>query len=222
MTRRCPVCLKLRQERVVQLLDQGFESKNIAKNLSITLDVVHDCLRRTGRKANRYHRSILFNEDGSVTCSKCLEKVEYTDLPLQRRNRHPYRLSYCQNCRSRQIKNVLVSSFDSWLSQKYSTLRSRAKQNSHLFTISEGDLSRIYDKQQGLCFYTDVELGVATGKGWSGNALSLDKVVPEKGYVLGNVVLCTRRANTIKSDISLSEMKEWMPTWYKRLEEKIL
>jgi len=35
--------------------------------------------------------------------------------------------------------------------------------------------------------------------------------------VKGNVVLCVARVNTIKSDVSLNEMKLWMPGWYERI-----
>lgn len=49
--------------------------------------------------------------------------------------------------------------------------------------------------------------------------ISIDKIIPEKGYVEGNVVLCTNRVNTIKSDLSLEEMKEWIPSWYQKVVE---
>jgi hypothetical protein len=29
----------------------------------------------------------------------------------------------------------------------------------------------------------------------------LDKVIPERGYVAGNVVLCSNRFNTVKNDL---------------------
>jgi len=38
-----------------------------------------------------------------------------------------------------------------------------------------------------------------------------------KSYVKGNVVLCVARVNTIKSDVSLNEMKLWMPGRYERI-----
>jgi hypothetical protein len=37
---------------------------------------------------------------------------------------------------------------------------------------------------------------------------SLDKIIPEKGYVKGNVVWVSRRANRIKSDASLKELEQ--------------
>jgi IS30 family transposase len=45
----------------------------------------------------------------------------------------------------------------------------------------------------------------------------IDKITPAHGYVKSNVVLCVARVNTIKSDVSLGEMKLWMPGWYQRV-----
>jgi hypothetical protein len=37
-----------------------------------------------------------------------------------------------------------------------------------------------------------------TGKGFHKDSLSIDRLIPEKGYVIGNVVLCCQMANTLK------------------------
>ena len=78
-------------------------------------------------------------------------------------------------------------------------------------------LKKIYDKQNGKCFYTDEELGMQMSHGELGNCISLDRIIPGKGYIHGNVVLCTKRFNTIKNSITLEEMKEWMAPIYERL-----
>jgi hypothetical protein len=39
-----------------------------------------------------------------------------------------------------------------------------------------------------------------------GHRPSLDKIVPSKGYVPGNVIVVSLRANTIKSDASIDEL----------------
>lgn len=40
----------------------------------------------------------------------------------------------------------------------------------------------------------------------SNNTASLDKIIPNKGYVIGNVVWMSLRANTLKRDASCSEI----------------
>ena len=77
---------------------------------------------------------------------------------------------------------------------------------------------KAFNKQHGLCFYTDIKLKMGIGKnGKEKDAFSIDKIIPEKGYTVGNIVLCTRRTNTVKSDLTLEEIKLWMPEWYMRL-----
>lgn len=61
-------------------------------------------------------------------------------------------------------------------------------------------------------------LGVALtflNGGWHG--ASLDKIIPSRGYVKGNVAVISRRANMIKSDASAEEV-EAVARWMRSLE----
>ena len=57
----------------------------------------------------------------------------------------------------------------------------------------------------------------AVGQGPSPHSLSIDRIIPQLGYTPGNVVLCTNRANMVKSDLTLAEIKQWLPSWYTRI-----
>jgi hypothetical protein len=49
--------------------------------------------------------------------------------------------------------------------------------------------------------------------GWTDASPSLDKIIPELGYVPGNIAVISWRANRLKSDGTLEELKaivEWM------------
>jgi hypothetical protein len=41
----------------------------------------------------------------------------------------------------------------------------------------------------------------------SPNSPSLDKIIPSKGYIKGNVWVISNRANTLKNDASLQELE---------------
>ena len=45
-------------------------------------------------------------------------------------------------------------------------------------------------------------------RGGGENSPSLDKVVPERGYVSGNVIVISSRANRLKSDASIKELRD--------------
>lgn len=75
-------------------------------------------------------------------------------------------------------------------------------------------------KRQGIPFDIDVSdvvvpdvcpiLGIPIDKRYArrtDNSPSIDKAVPERGYVKGNVVVISWRANRLKSDASIDELK---------------
>lgn len=54
------------------------------------------------------------------------------------------------------------------------------------------------------------------GNGLSTSALSLDKIIPQLGYVLGNCVFCCDKVNKLKNDLPLDELEKLDPAeWVK-------
>ena len=128
-----------------------------------------------------------------------------------------YLLSYCRDCRSNQIKTAVNKSVKSNLKQRWQRLRVRSVKIGIPFCISFDDFAAQLEFQDGRCFYTDQVMKMDYGDGHSPLSCSVDKVEPIKGYCKGNIVFCCNRINTIKSDVTLDEMKSWMPSWYKRV-----
>jgi len=93
----------------------------------------------------------------------------------------------------------------------------QAKRLGNTVSITPEYVESLWHRQKGLCFYTDVPLVVQSGRGSCRESLSFDKIVPQFGYVSGNVVLCTRKANAVKQDLTLDEMRLWLPDWYSRV-----
>ena len=93
----------------------------------------------------------------------------------------------------------------------------QAKRLGNTVSITPEDAENLWSLQKGLCFYTDIPLVVQSGQGSCPESLSFDKIVPPLGYVSGNVVLCTRKANAVKQDLTLEEMQTWLPGWYNRV-----
>ena len=48
---------------------------------------------------------------------------------------------------------------------------------------------------------------------------ALDRIEPNKGYIKDNVVWISYRANTIKNNLTLEEMKLLLKNWKKQLKE---
>lgn len=68
-------------------------------------------------------------------------------------------------------------------------------------------------------------LGIPLFRGSRGihcpNSPSLDKLVPALGYVPGNVLVISYRANSIKQDATLQELKDLTKSLEKILSERI-
>lgn len=64
-------------------------------------------------------------------------------------------------------------------------------------------LLQLYNNQNGKCFYTGdpMVFGARKGKALP-NSLSLDRLDPNKGYTIGNVVWCTYLVNTMKQQMT--------------------
>ena len=82
-----------------------------------------------------------------------------------------------------------------WLRAKH-----HAKKLSVPFTIKDSDIHI-----PAVCPVLGIALERAGGS--RDNAPSLDRVVPSKGYVPGNICVISSRANRIKSDASLKELE---------------
>lgn len=54
------------------------------------------------------------------------------------------------------------------------------------------------------------------GKAGADNSPSLDRIIPRKGYVKGNVIVISYKANRIKNDATVEELKQ-VASFYSRL-----
>lgn len=90
---------------------------------------------------------------------------------------------------------------ESWSKVKLGELKCRAKKLGLEFDIDENDLT-LPDRCP--IFGTKLECGV--GK-QTGNSPSVDRIDNAKGYVKGNVIVVSQRANSLKRDASLDELR---------------
>lgn len=151
-------------------------------------------------------------------CQRCYKNKPITQFQIGRKGQpREYRYSYCNECRNRRINLNLNNNVNCFLSDRYNRLVIRARKNHILCTITKAQFIAQYHKQNGLCFYTDKQMSCKLGNKLTGDSLSIDKLIPKNGYVLGNLVFATHRVNTSKSNFSLEEMRLWMPLWYTRI-----
>jgi len=216
--------VRLTAEQVLELLrlhKEGKTNRGIADNLGIHHGTVAVVLKKHGLECNGPKRHKLDRlGDGTARCSRCggiRPEVEF--LVNRRGKKYEYPLSYCFDCRRTRDYLIVNTSQERYVHRVFMHLRRRAKRDGTKCTVTKDHIWHLFQQQDGKCFYTGVPMRCQVGKGPSNESLSIDKIRSADGYVFGNVVLCTRRANTMKSDATIAEMKEWMPVWYARVQK---
>jgi len=208
----------------LSLIQKEYEKEpnllKISQNLNMSYNSVRVYAKKLGLK-NVSKTNIIWVNETTVECSKCSIYVPYDSLDKIRVGKpNEARISYCRKCRTEQIIKNNKNSLESYLKNRIRAIKTRAKDKSIPFNITVEDLKNIYTNQEGKCFYTDVEMQIPSSTEGICKAtltLSVDKINPKLGYTKGNIVLCTRRANSIKGNCTLEEMKEWLPSWYLKI-----
>jgi hypothetical protein len=104
-----------------------------------------------------------------------------------------------------------------WLSAK-----ARAAKKGIEFTITEQDITVLWEQQKGICYYSGVPmLDTMSKTGHSGSSdtysVSIERIDSTKGYIPGNVALCCSIVNTMKNNLSLGEFKTIISALYHNL-----
>lgn len=112
-----------------------------------------------------------------------------------------------------------MSSLDRYIRSTVSRKKAHSKKYGIEFNLTYEHLLERWEGQDGLCFYTFNKLEILRFRTKEQKAYSpsLDRVDPTKGYTNGNVVWCINKANIVKSNLTLDELREWIPEWYGRI-----
>ena len=147
------------------------------------------------------------------TCSKCGNEKEIKEFYYHRIRK--YYMESCKTCNNQQSiiyqkekreeKNIKYI-----LTQRAGSIRRDRKR----YNIPvDQNLSKIlleqWEKQNGKCFYTDEPLSLENYKK-NNFYLTVDRKIPELGYVKDNVVLCCSVVNKIKTNLELNELFYWV------------
>lgn len=136
-------------------------------------------------------------KDGKKPCSMCGKSKPLHDFTKDNRLKCGYRSS-CKECtkvkeRKRHKTNPRIS-----LRQNAHT---RAKIQNVPFDITLDDIV-IPDR----CPVLGIPMQTNEGA-MKENSYTLDKIIPEKGYVKGNVQVISMRANRLKNDATVAELE---------------
>lgn len=194
---------------------EGLGNREIARRLEVPHWVIGRRLQKVGLVTNRARGIPPEPIDADHSrCSKCQQVVCNDDFPFVTNSKDGRRLSYCRSCRTAQSRAAIGRDPASyWRDKQQKICRNRRGWD---YNLPPGYLLTRWEAQAGRCFYTDHPLVTQLGSGCTDDTPSVDRVNSARGYVVGNVVICQNRVNTLKRDATLEEMRLWMPSWYAR------
>lgn len=140
---------------------------------------------------------------GHKVCARCLEEKLLKEF-YEIKGGHE---SYCIPCRSSYDKARFAKSPRNRLSTLVNAARRRAINNGWEFNLELEDLVTLWEDQQGKCWYTGTELKIDGTR--QPEALSIDRTDSARGYTLDNVVLCCRRVNEMKREMTIDDLLRW-------------
>lgn len=205
-------------EQLQPLIDQNLSYREMGRTLGCHFNTVKRWIGVLGLNPGR-ERGIPptpVDADHSL-CSKCNEVTRNDDFPYVINRSDGRRLSYCRKCRWKQSRTALGENPTRYWNDRNTKTKRRAEGLEIPYALTGNYLLETWERQGRTCFYTDIDLPTAYGTDAKLFAPSIDKVRIDLGYVPGNVVICSGRANSIKYDQTLEELQVWMPGWYQRL-----
>lgn len=147
--------------------------------------------------------------DGKLRCSSKRHEGDRM-VPVEwfsKKARSPDGLSYdCKECRTKYNAEKGGTHYIRWKKNNpvgalMAGRRADAKQRGIEFTITEDDVI-IPD----VCPVLGIPIVCTAGKTRTNNSPSIDRIDNSKGYVPGNVVVISWRANLLKKDASINEI----------------
>lgn len=209
------------EKQIRDLHSAGLLTHEIANRLGMKYAFMDSRLHKYGLRSNySVQRSIKIVSKTKARCSRCNRILSLTKFLWGRKGRrNEYRFTYCLDCRRKQAYLNLNSDVTRFIKNIFNRIKLRAIKNGVSFTISFDQFKRIYEQQKGLCFYTGFATKTKVGEGNTKHSLSVDQIQPGEGYTPDNIVFCTRHANTMKANLSLDELKKWIPYFYAKLED---
>lgn len=162
----------------------GVEKEILANRVKSGHDKSCGCLKNRGK-------------DSKKICKHCGE-ISY------RKNRHGNFASVCQKCYNKQCNSFKKRNPKKLMVQ---CAKIRADRAGVPFSITDEDF-----EIPEFCPVFGIKLEQGT-KRYHESSPSLDRVIPENGYVPGNVVVMSFRANRVKGDASRDELQtvlDWM------------
>lgn len=158
-------------------------------------------------------------KDGLYKCFVCnkwlpAENFSYAGTEKSGTLKYIYRdglRPICKSCKLEKSKRFRKTYDDETklyklLQERWLGARERSFKKNLEFNITKEYLKQLWDSQSGLCAISGIPMTFELDNGRTFKNVSLDRINPNKGYIIGNVQLVCMAVNQMKSDLSLAEL----------------
>lgn len=146
----------------------------------------------------------------TINCGRCGKPFDKEKKEYARQTKRGRTKFYCNRiCAS---SNCQLDEFSPFR-RVVTNARSNAKPHKMLITITVEDVKKQWDKQNGLCAYTNIPMRIfetAIRKEWIPTTMSLDRIDSSKGYTPDNIELVCLSINLAKNGFTKDQMKDFI------------
>lgn len=149
----------------------------------------------------------------SKVCIKCGLTKPTSDFPEYQKGRTK---NACKPCTDASRRQRTGATYHGYLTSLCSKARSARKGTKVPFEIDSEYLIQLWEEQHGRCKLSGIYMTHhSDGKGRKDFNASVDRIIPELGYVHGNLQLVCDRVNTMRHTLTM-DMFYW---WVKAINE---
>ena len=176
--------------------------------------------------------TVSFSDNPTRICKRCNEEKHFKEFrKLQKKKRTGWtakdgsqRTSHCKIC---ERINAADRYRKNGIHQRYNSLRNTAKKKNIVFEISKEYLAKLFEEAPDKCPIFGTEFGIVKYSpgnkdnigDFRNNSYSIDRIVPELGYIEGNLIIVSDLANRIKNNATPDQIIQ-VGKFYKKLQEK--
>jgi hypothetical protein len=204
-------------DKELTLKEFGYTGDELMKNSNKPVKCVCESCgivaNKRFRESNAKHicKSII---NGKKKCFKCKELKLVEEFSKNRSNFDGYQ-KCCKECFSNydsvkkgynKKNNILKTDLKIYLRNKTSELQRKCKRKNLEFNLTKEWLYELYEKQNGKCYFTDIEIKHNLGC-HQYDSISVERLDPNLGYIKSNVVLSSFAVNSFKGMMTENEFK---------------
>ena len=150
-------------------------------------------------------------KDGKLLCHICGEYKEPSEFTYAGADKYTLRQNKecrCNSCKLEQRKAAIATydndvKLEKVLQARWLAAKSRAIDKSIPFTITKEDLLTVWKAQNGKCAISGLDMTYELGEGRIYTNVSIDQILPSKGYTIDNIQLVCMAVNQLKSDLDM-------------------